>query len=206
MYLPTPFRVDDEAILLDAIERWPFGLLVDAGTVEGPGATHVPFVVDRPRGCLLTHVAAANPQADRIGAARVLAIFRGPHASVSPHELGDPARTVPTWNYIAVHVRATARRLEGAHATRALDAAVAQHEPTGWHREVLCPDIRRGLERSVTVFALEIETMTGCWKLSQNKTSAMQHRLRAHLLQRGGEAAELAETMPLEGGDHAPTG
>lgn len=203
MYVPSPFRVEDEATLLDAIERWPFGLLVDGGASEGPGATHVPFVVDRPARRLLTHVAAGNPQAGRLDGARALAIFRGPHAAVSPHDLGEIERNVPTWNYMAVHVRATARRLGPAESMYALDRTVAEHEPSAWHRGSLEPDMRRRLERAIAAFALEIESMTGAWKLSQNKAPAMQRRLRERLRARGGDARDLAAAMRVEGDDDA---
>lgn len=206
MYVPGPFRVDDEATLFAAVERWPFGLLVDTGADDGPGATHVPFVVDRPARRLLTHIAGGNPQARRIDGARVLAIFRGPHAAVSPHDLGDVERNVPTWNYVAVHMTATACRLDHADAMEALDRAVADHEPSDWHRGSLEPDARQRLERAIAAFALDIETMTGCWKLSQNKTPAMQRRLRERLRARGGEAGELAAAMTIGGDGNADAG
>lgn len=201
MHVPAAFRVDDETRLLDAVERWPFGLLVDAVAPDEPGASHVPFVLERPARRLSTHLAAGNPQARRIDGARVLAVFRGPHAAVSPHELGEIERNVPTWNYIAVHVRARARRLHGRAAQHVLDRAVAAHEPGDWRRTTLEDDMRRRLEGAIAAFALDIETITGCWKLSQNKATAMQRRLRARLRARGGEARELARAMTLAG-DH----
>lgn len=201
MYVPGAFRVQDEARLFTAIERWPFGILVDGGAGDGPGATHVPFVADRGGRRLITHLAAANPQCRRLADARALAIFRGPHASVSPHDLGEPARNVPTWNYVAIHVRGIARQLAGDGIIAALDAAVDGHEPSDWHRSQLVAEMRARLERGVCAFALEIEHMTGCWKLSQNKAPAMQRRLHRRLRARGGEARELAGEMTPPGDD-----
>ncbi len=111
-------------MLLGAVERWPFGLLVDAGSEGVPWATHLPWVADRANRRLLTPLAAANPQAERSDGLPVLAVFQGPHACMSPHDLGAPKDNVPTWSYAAVHVRGRARRLDGADA-RAL-ASIAR--------------------------------------------------------------------------------
>src|SRR4051812_36029868 len=102
MYVPTAFAETDPAKLHDFIEAHSFGLLVSApGGV--PVATHLPLLLERstgPHGCLVGHVARANPQWEGLDGKPVLAVFSGPHAYVSPAWY-ESENVVPTWNYVA---------------------------------------------------------------------------------------------------------
>src|SRR5262249_43344267 len=108
MYIPTSFVETDATKLFDFIQQHSFGLLVSASEGE-PFATHLPFLVDRSsgtHGCVLSHMAKANPQWRQAAGKTVLVVFTGPHSYVSPtwYEADD---VVPTWNYSAVHVYGT---------------------------------------------------------------------------------------------------
>ena len=73
---------------------------------ELPFATHLPFLLERtagPHGCLIGHMARANPQWEQAGGQTALAVFSGPHAYISPTGY-EAVQVVPTWNYAAVHV------------------------------------------------------------------------------------------------------
>ena len=56
-------------------------------------------------------MARANSQWRTAGGQRVLAIFHGPHAYVSPTWY-ESDNVVPTWNYVAVHAYGTLRLIE----------------------------------------------------------------------------------------------
>ena len=105
MYIPSHFRVKDRELLDQFIVQNSFGLLVS--TENGvPVASHLPFHYSD-NTTLLCHVAKANPQWQALEDQRVLVIFPGPHAYVSPTWYAGPG--VPTWNYQAVHVYGRAR-------------------------------------------------------------------------------------------------
>ncbi|NBO42730.1 MAG: FMN-binding negative transcriptional regulator, partial [Betaproteobacteria bacterium] len=79
---------------------------------------------------LLGHVAKGNPHAGFLRSRPlVLLTFMGPHAYMSPTVYPDLVR-VPTWSYVAVHVKAEVKILEGEEAKDAiLKQLIADHEP-----------------------------------------------------------------------------
>ena len=113
MYIPAAFQQTDKTKLHDFIEANSFGLLVSTHGGE-PFATHLPFLLERdagPHGCLVGHVARANPQWHGLDGQTVLAVFSGPHAYVSPTWY-EAENVVPTWNYVAVHAYGPCRLVE----------------------------------------------------------------------------------------------
>jgi len=171
MYIPAHFRENDQATLLEFIERNSFGLLVSQ--LDGqPFATHLPLLVDRdaaPGAALIGHVARANPQwrsTDR----NVLAVFSGPHAYVSPSSLGA-AGVVPTWNYVAAHVYGALEVVDDHEATlqivRAITAFYEAAMPKPWTFDAGDEFIDK-MARGVVAFRIAIARIEGKWKLNQN--------------------------------------
>src|SRR5690606_13552886 len=119
MYVPNHFKEDDAGKLQQYIRDYAFGLLVIADD-NGIEANHVPFHLsceqDGSIGHLQCHVARNNPVWQRLrSGARVLAVFQGPNAYVSPswyETKAETGRVVPTWNYLAVHAEGVARIIE----------------------------------------------------------------------------------------------
>ena len=70
-----------------------YELLVRLSTLERDAAAH---------GRLIGHMARANAHWQVAADQRVLAIFHGPHAYVSPGWI-EAQNVVPTWNYVTVH-------------------------------------------------------------------------------------------------------
>jgi transcriptional regulator len=172
MYVPTAFEETDQQKLHDFIESYSFGLLV---SVQGgvPVATHLPMLLERdtgPHGCLIGHVARANPQWQDLDGQQVLVVFSGPHVYVSPSWY-ESENVVPTWNYVAVHAYGTCRLVEDAEAvTRILAASVATFErsmPNPWSLDTGTAFFQSRV-RAVIGLRVEINRLEGKWKLNQN--------------------------------------
>ena len=136
MYVPSHFKEDDIGKLQQYIRDYGFGLLVvaDEGGIE---ANHVPFHLisenDGSLGQLQCHLARSNPVWQRLyNGVRVLVVFQGPDAYVSPswyETKAETGRVVPTWNYLAVHAEGTARVVEDSTwLTHHLHRLTDQHE------------------------------------------------------------------------------
>src|SRR5579863_5210076 len=113
MYIPAAFQETDPRKLFDLIEQYSFGLLVSEFDGQ-PFASHLPILLDRsfsPHGCLVGHMARANPQWQQADGKTVLAVFSGPHAYISPSWY-ESDNVVPTWNYAAVHIYGTFRTVD----------------------------------------------------------------------------------------------
>ena len=90
-----------------------FGVLAVAGDegTGGPLLSHIPFLVAEGGGAVHAHLVRANPIARLLAAGErpaVLAVS-GPDGYVSPDWYGPEPDQVPTWNYVAVHLRGTLR-------------------------------------------------------------------------------------------------
>ena len=174
MYIPAHFAASDQ-LGLDIIEQHGFATLV---TVEDglPFATHLPLLLDRrgPRGTLIGHVARANPQWRHLEPGQpVLAVFAGPHAYVSPTWYA-PRRpeNVPTWNYVAAHVRGRPRLVPaGAPTLDVVTRLSAHHDRRGYEVDADADALQK-LARAIVAFEIEIDEILTKLKLSQNRPPA----------------------------------
>lgn len=197
MYVPAVFEASDP---LAVVRSHPFAALVSLASGE---AAHVPLLVRRDAPLVLRgHVAAASRLADDLRAgAELLAIFTGPHGYVSPRDYAG-APHVPTWNYVATHVRGRPRVLAREDEVLALlDELAARFEPEvgGWSRAEVPDAFVRGLCRGIVAFELDAARVEGKTKLSQNRSPADRDAAITALRQR---APELAAAMADERARH----
>jgi len=198
MYLPQHFKMP-ETELYDFIEAWSFGTLIttQSGVLS---ADLLPFLVDASQGCLYCHLARANPRAGSLMQADDLLVsFIGPHGYISPSWYQSPG-LVPTWNYSSVQVRGKAVALGDPDRARwVVDALRQKHEAPfekPWLlQEVPEPALRTMLD-AIVCFRIEITSLKGKAKLSQNRTDADQLAVIEGLQAlEGGEGRDLAESM-----------
>ncbi|CAN5805192.1 FMN-binding negative transcriptional regulator [soil metagenome] len=192
MYQPRLFREENRERLHDLVERHSFGMLM----VATPGAevdiAHVPFVLDRQvgeHGRLRLHVAKANPIWKRaLAAGRVTAVFTGPHGYVSAGWYEKPSEQVPTWNYAVVHAHGAPRKLERDELVQLLDDLVAANEggaEGAWSSRRLAPELRDELLLQIVGLSIDIATLEGKLKLSQNRSPTDHARVVEGLRARG---------------------
>ncbi|MCE9562256.1 MAG: FMN-binding negative transcriptional regulator [Planctomycetes bacterium] len=200
MYIPPHFAESNPAKLHDFIERHSFGLLVShvAGT---PFASHIPFLLDRtagPHGTLIGHVARANPHWKDLANQTALAVFSGPHAYISPTWY-ESANVVPTWNYAAVHATGLVKVIEDKDSLlEIVQRSVAEYEanmPNPWTLDTSGSFVERLLAQIVG-FRIEIATLEGKFKMSQNHPVERREKVIRALLNQGDEnSLGVAEMM-----------
>ncbi len=194
MYVPAAFQEPDLTTLHRFIEGHSFALLCSPG--EGaPFASHLPLLLDRqgpPLGALVGHVARANPQWRHADGQRVLAVFSGPHAYVSPAWY-EAENVVPTWNYVAAHATGVFRAVHDRDAlleiVRSTVEAYEASRPRPWQLGERNDYLDRMLG-GIVGFRIEIEALEGKWKLSQNHPAERREKIVRALREQGGEDAE----------------
>ena len=185
MYIPKAFEESDKTKLLNFIKNHSFGIMFsDNG--NGPFATHLPFIMNENiggNGSLFSHMAKANPHWRDLNDKEVLVVFSGPHAYISPTWYGEP-NTVPTWNYVAVHVYGTFKMIEDKEKTkRIIEDTVHFYEsslPNPWAVQFEQQYVS-GLLNALVAFEIEITKIEGKWKLSQNHSIQRQKNLAKNL-------------------------
>lgn len=199
MYIPEVFAKADLAVLHDFIEKHSFGQLVSQ--VDGvPFATHLPFLLERTNGkygCLVGHMAQANPQWSQIGKQTALAIFSGPHAYISPTWY-EAEQVVRTWNYIAVHAYGRAEVIEDrAGLLEIVQRSVSVYEksmPRPWSFDGRATFIERLLAQIVG-FRIVIDRLEGKWKLNQNQPVERRIKVVRALKDRGDDDSVAMATL-----------
>ena len=203
---PNPvFRpASPERNLAFARERG-FGTL--AVSDDGAGAAllgHIPFIVADDGSAVHAHLVRGNPISRLLAAGErpaVLAVT-GPDSYVSPDWYGAVPDQVPTWNYVAVHLRGTLRLRPEETLRPFLDALSERFErelrpKPPWRTSKVDPDQLASLMRGIVPIELSVETVEGTWKLNQNKTDEVRLQAAQHVGAEGfgQEVALLAELM-----------
>ena len=177
---PNPtFRAGADTATLAFLRARSFGVLAVNGA-EGPLLAHVPFLLSEDAATADLHLVRSNPILRLLDADVAIAVT-GPDGYVSPDWYGVPDQ-VPTWNYVAVHLRGRLSRLPDDAMHDMLDRQSAGFEDrlapkTPWTTAKMDRGIVARMMRQIVPCRLEVTEIEATWKLNQNKPDAV--RLRA---------------------------
>jgi transcriptional regulator len=146
-------------------------------------ANAVPFLIDPQageNGVLRCHVARANPQWRELeGLSEVLVIFQGAQHYVTPgwyETKRETGKVVPTWNYTMVQVRGVPRVMDNAEwlgrQIRDLTDMMEGGYPKPWAVDDAPAPFIDAQKRGIVGIEIEITSIAGKWKVSQNRTDA----------------------------------
>jgi len=162
-----------------------------ATTPDGPRVAHAPLLRTGP-GAFRFHLARGNALTRHLDGAAVLAVLQGPDAYVSARWYAE-ASQVPTWNYVAVEIEGTARRLDDAELPGLIDALSNEHEARvsdgmPWTMAKMPEDKLNPLLRAIVGFELAVTDVRSTVKVSQNKSAEERARVAAGLEAGGAQA------------------
>ena len=177
---PNPaFRPAETAQNLAFARNRAFGVLAVNGAEATPLISHVPFLLDDDGRTADLHLIRSNPIARLKAEVPAVIAIAGPDSYVSPDWYAVPDQ-VPTWNYVAVHLRGTLRVLDtvelAPHAARLsaqFEARLAPKPP--WTEDKMDPTVLSKMRRAIVPVAMEVGTIDGTWKLNQNKPEHAIH-------------------------------
>jgi len=172
MYIPDIFKNENQEEIKDFLQKNSFGILVNQ-TNGKLWATHIPLELDTNKNgkqVLYGHISKENPQWESFADNnKILAIFSGSHSYISSswydHE------SVPTWNYIAVHIYGTIKIIEGEAVIESLKKLVDKYEQNS-ENPVRVEDLSKKTmmqTRGIIAFEIEIKEIQAKHKLSQNR-------------------------------------
>lgn len=204
---PDPkFRPEQDDLPALVVREIAFaGIFAD--TPDGPRVAHAPVVLSDDTATLQFHVSRGNGLTKHLDGARALAVVQGPDAYVSASWYTAPDQ-VPTWNYVAIEMEGTLRKLDDAELVTQLDTLSAQHEVRvganpPWTRDKMNPALFSRMTGAITGFEMRIVAWRSTLKLSQNKSPDERERVAAGI-EAGGHGA-LAHLMRELGGDKGKT-
>jgi transcriptional regulator len=203
VYIPEFNRQEDRSTILTFMRANPFAILIT--TADGvPFATHLPLLIDETGDQIVVqgHMARANAHWKSMkDSEESLVIFHGPHAYISP-SLYESRKSVPTWNYAAVHVYGEPTLFsdeEGLRATlhRMIDTFESSYMAQ-WSE--LSEQYQSRMMKHIVGFEIKVKRLEAKFKLSQNRTKGEQARVIQCLNQsKDSNVSGVAELMQQEG-------
>lgn len=176
-----------------------FGILSVNGP-DGPLAAHIPFLLNADASFADLHLARSNPIARAGLRVPALLAVAGPDAYISPDWYGPHDQVpdqVPTWNYVAIHLRGILKPLPEDALRPYVDALSAEHETRivgkrPWTSAKMTPGAMPRMMRMILPFRFTVTSVDGTWKLNQNKTPEIRARAAEALAQGDASAREIA--------------
>jgi transcriptional regulator len=171
---PNPnFRKETEERNIAFARERGFGTLAINST-NGPLLSHVPFLLMEDNKSAELHLVRSNPILRSLSQPQdaVISILGG-DSYISPdwYFVDDQ---VPTWNYIAVHIRGSISLLPEDEIHGVLDRLSASMEERllpkkPWASSKMDQEVYKKMLRQIVPVKMEISEINGTWKLSQNK-------------------------------------
>lgn len=180
------FAMTDVAELRRVIDANPWMTLV-SDTDDGLVASHYAVMLDEDRDDLTVvgHVGKPDDAILGLGARELLVVVQGPHGYISPGWYGD-VPSVPTWNFVSVHLRGIPELLGPEENLRVLERLVERFErslpqPRLMWQPPNDEEYVRRLERGTVGFRLVPTSVVAKRKLSQNKPDEVVDAVIAQL-------------------------
>lgn len=207
MYLNPSFREERPDVLLRLMRAHPLATLVT--TVDSRiEINHVPLlVVEEAGGAVLTgHLPRANPLWQSFdGSNEAVAVFHGPQSYVTPGWYAskqDHGKVVPTWNYAVVHARGRPRVIDDHEwLLEHLNALTNEHEArqdSPWQIADAPEAFTARMIESLVGVRMQIDSIVGKWKVSQNRPVGDRLGVAAGLRARGDDASIAMEGLVME--------
>ena len=178
MYVPDHFATDEaDALIARLARRWA-GVLVTVDADGTPTGTHMPILWDAEKKLATGHIARANPQW-KLGDGRGLIVLSGAEAYVTPSwypSKQENGKTVPTWNYEAVHLSGRVEWFDDAARLEAVVRDLSAFHENNRAEPWAIGDAPRAyidaLMRGIVGVTVQVDRIEAKRKLSQNKSEA----------------------------------
>lgn len=169
MYIPKHFKIDNEEIIYDFIEKYSFATLFSRHNEE-PYATHLPLILKKSENALYGHFARPNEQWKDAENQQVLVVFQGPHCYISPSWY-ETTKAVPTWNYVSIHLYGKLEIIEDRKVIfDSLNDMVNKYErqDSSYNLNDVDPQYIEGMSKGIVAFRIKVTKIEAKAKLSQN--------------------------------------
>lgn len=178
MYVPEHFAAGDaDALIARLAARWS-AVLITIDEDGAPVGTHLPILWDAETRVVTGHIARANTQWKH-GSGKGLVVLSGAEAYVTPSwypSKTENGKTVPTWNYEAVHITGQVEWFDDPARLEAVVDKLSQRHESGRAQPWAIGDAPRpyinALLRGIVGVSLTAERVEAKRKLSQNKSAA----------------------------------
>jgi transcriptional regulator len=125
---------------------------------------------------LQAHLARANPHWKSLDNQKVLIVFQGENAYISPQwyaSKDEHGKVVPTWNYVMVQARGTVKVIDDVAWLKKQITALTNHQESqfesGWKVSDAPAAYIDAEIRGIIGIEIALSSIEGKWKVSQNR-------------------------------------
>jgi len=201
MYDLPHYKENDEQVIREFIEKYPFAFLTGCDADNKPVATQLPLFIEEKNGKkIVTGHIMKNTDHHKafLNNENVLVVFTGHNSYVSATWYSNP-NIASTWNYMSVHVKGIIRFLEDAELVGVLRKLTLHYEGNNTESSTiydnLPTDFIQRVLPAIVAFEIEIKEMDTVFKLSQDRDEKSYQNIIERLKAKGDSGRVIASEM-----------
>ncbi|WP_375578874.1 FMN-binding negative transcriptional regulator [Marivirga tractuosa] len=210
MYNLPYHKEENEQLIKEFMEQYPFAFLTGCDSKNKPIATQVPIFIEEIEGkkVLRGHIMRNSDHHKAfLHNENVLAVFTGKHTYVSATWYSNP-NTASTWNYMSVHIKGIIKFLDDSELEDVLRLTSLHFEDQNHQSETVFDNLPQQFKQKVmgaiVGFEIEIKKMDTVFKLSQEKDEESYQNIIKKLKEQDEDGRVIAAEMEKRAKDIFP--
>ncbi|MDD8018855.1 MAG: FMN-binding negative transcriptional regulator [Bacteroidota bacterium] len=201
MYKLPYHKEQNEQIIKEFVDQYPFAFLTGCNSENKPIATQVPVFIEEKDGrkILSGHIMKNTDHHKAfLHNENVLVVFTGRHTYVSGTWYSNP-NMPSTWNYMSVHAKGIIRFLDDAALEDVLRKTSLHFENYNQQSTTVFDNIplefKQRVMQAIVAFEIEVKEMDNVFKLSQDRDSKSYHNIIEKLKEQSEDGRVIAAEM-----------
>jgi transcriptional regulator len=201
MYDLPYHKEQNEKVIKEFIEKYPFAFLSGSDSENKPVATQVPVFIEEHNGkkILRGHIMKNTDHHKAfLHNENVLVVFTGHHTYVSGTWYSNP-HTPSTWNFMSVHAKGIVRFLDDAALIDVLRMTTLHFENHNQQSATIFDNLpseyTQKLMKAIVAFEIEVKEMDTVFKLSQDRDIKSYHNIIEKLKEQNEAGKVIAAEM-----------
>lgn len=201
MYNLPYHKENDEQVIMEFIEQYPFAVLTGSDSENKPIVTQVPLFIEEENGrkILRGHIMKnTDHHKTFLHNENVLAVFTGKHTYVSGTWYSNP-NTPSTWNYMSVHVKGIIRFVNESELEEILRSVSLHFEGQNQQSTTIFDNLPSEFKKRaiglIAGFEIEIKEIDSVFKLSQDRDAESYHNIIRKLKEQNEDGRVIATEM-----------
>jgi transcriptional regulator len=201
MYNLPYHKEQNEQVIKEFVEQYPFAFLTGSDFENKPVATQIPLFIEEidSRKILRGHIMKnTDHHKTFLHNENVLAVFTGKHTYVSGTWYSNPYMP-STWNYMSVHIKGKIRFVNDSELEDILRITSLHFENQNQQSTTTFDNLPLEFKRKaiglIAGFEIEIKEIDTVFKLSQDRDAASYHNIIRKLEEQNEDGREIAREM-----------
>ena len=201
MYKLPYHKEQNEQVIKEFIDQYPFAFLTGCNSENKPVATQVPVFIEEKDGrkILSGHIMKNTDHHKAfLHNENVLVVFTGRHTYVSGTWYSNP-NMASTWNYMSVQAKGIIRFLDNAALEEVLRKTSLHFENYNQQSETVFDNLplefKQRVMNAIVAFEIEVIEMDNVFKLSQDRDFKSYHNIIEKLKEQGEDGQVIAAEM-----------